>query len=111
MPKPSTALTVVPPQRGMFDHEITDPTLHGLIEEMFKLEQRVRDYTAARKTVRESFKLMPDIKDADRILVRHSDEDEAKVPYVIRAKERRGGGHTVNAWTRIGIGTIELFRD
>lgn len=92
------------PQAGIFDKKFTNQKLYECIVEKFRLDEAVKNYNRNARFVREQFAAMPGLKDGDRIQVA-SDQPEA-VPFIITAKERRGGGHDLKAWTRIGVGKI-----
>ena len=101
---PAVQVTDDAPQYGIDDKRFTNPELYEHIAEMKRMQSAVRLYNRHQKSIREAFSLMAGIKDGDRIVIESGKVDEP--PYIVRAKERRGGGFSIGAWTRIGVGTI-----
>lgn len=93
-----------PPQYGIDDKRFTEPVLYEHIAEMKRMQSAVRMYNRHQKSIREAFSLMQGIKDGDRIIIEKGTVDDP--PYIIRAKERSGGGFEIGVWTRVGVGTI-----
>ena len=103
------ATALVTRQPGLFDSELENDTLYALIEERNRLIEQVREFNRNQRKLRETWRVICaelEVTDGQRLVIKH--KDDRKLPYVVEAKRRSGGGHNVPEWHNMGIGEITV---
>jgi hypothetical protein len=91
------------PQGGLFDRTIEDPELEAALEDL-ESEEIQAGFDAYRKAHKQVYDRL------NTISLEH-DEKVRVGRFIVTAKERRGGGFEIPAWTKTGIGSITRIED
>lgn len=91
------------PQGGLFDRTIEDPELEAALEDLESddVQAGFKAYKTAHKAVYDRINLI-ELKPDDKVRVGR---------FIVTGKERRGGGFSIEPWTKTGIGSITRIEE